>query len=74
MASAVATRARSRTRSSSERFGSGWVSAALERRKARIELGTEGVELSLSGGGEVLSDRFGQRRQPVERRRDCGSR
>src|SRR5204862_4492167 len=26
----------------------------LERRKARIELGTEGVELSLSGGGEVL--------------------
>jgi hypothetical protein len=46
----------------------------LERRKARVELGTEGVELSLSGGGEVLSDRFGQGRQPVERRRDCGSR
>ena len=46
----------------------------LERRKARIELGPEGVELSLSGGGEVLSDRFGQGRQPVERRRDCGSR
>ena len=46
----------------------------LERRQARIELGTEGVELALSGGGEVLSDRFGQRRQPVERRRDCGSR
>jgi len=35
----------------------------LERREARIELGTEGVELALSGGGEVLSDRFGQRRQ-----------